>query len=106
MLAQQDLFSEESPITESIEYRRIIESFQYLTLTRPDIQFAVNKLAQFVSSPKPLQYWVAMKKVLRYLSGTLTFGITLSAVTKFTLTGYCDADWGETSSIEEARLGY
>lgn len=43
MLAQQDLVSEEE-IPESSEYRRILGSFQYLTLTQPGIQYEGNKL--------------------------------------------------------------
>lgn len=76
MIAQQDM-SEEEPITEAKEYQRVIGSLQYLILTRLDIQYAVNKLAQFMCSPKPV-HWIAMKKVLHYLAGTQSMGITLN----------------------------
>lgn len=46
MLANQDLFLEEDPITQVKDYRRIIGSLLYLTLTRPNIHIAVNELAQ------------------------------------------------------------
>lgn len=55
MTANQDLWSDEQEIDEAREYRRIIGSLQYLTLTRPDIQFAVNKLSQYICSPKPFR---------------------------------------------------
>jgi len=105
MLTNQDLYSDEPPIEQVTEYRRIVGSLQYLTLTRPDIQFAVNKLSQFMSSPKPL-HWTAMKKVLRYLSGTQSWGITLGKVNDFAITGYCDADWAGDKVDRKSQTGY
>jgi len=102
--AQQDLVSEEDTIPEVTEYRRIIGSLQYLTLTRPDIQFAVNKMAQYMASPKPV-HWTAMKKILRYLSGTPKLGITLSKVKNFSITGYCDSDWGGDKGDRKSQTG-
>lgn len=69
MVANQDLTTQEEPIADGKQFRRILGSLQYLTLTRPDIQFSVNKLAQFMSAPTPTHF-TALKKVLRYLSGT------------------------------------
>ncbi|RVW82955.1 Retrovirus-related Pol polyprotein from transposon RE2 [Vitis vinifera] len=40
-----------SPSINSTEYRRVIEALQYLSLTRPDLSFVVNKLSQKTSSP-------------------------------------------------------
>ncbi|KAL8156325.1 hypothetical protein AgCh_001427 [Apium graveolens] len=51
-------------------YRRIIGKLQYLSFTRPDIAFAVNKLAQYMHHPQHSQ-WLAIKRLLRYLK--LTF---------------------------------
>lgn len=91
MVTNLDLHSEEEPIEQAKEYRRVIRSLQYLTLMRPDIQYSVNKLSQYMSSPKPL-HWTTLKKILRYLSGTQEWGITLNKVSNFTISGYCDAD--------------
>lgn len=84
MLAKQDLFSEGDTIPQIKEYRRIIGSLQYLTLTRLDIQSAMNKLSQYLSNPKQV-HWVAMKRVLRYLSGTHKWGIKLKKVNDYFL---------------------
>lgn len=46
-----------------------------------------------------------MKKILRYLSGTQTLGITLSAVTDFTLTSYYDVDWGGDTVNRKSQTG-
>ena len=44
--------------------------------TRPDISFAVSKLIRFVSNPGD-NHWVALERVLRYLKGTMNYGIHL-----------------------------
>lgn len=64
MVANCDLWSDEEPIKDAHEYRRIIGSLQYITLTRPDIQLVVNRLSQFMATPKPIHV-SAMKRVLR-----------------------------------------
>ena len=74
-------------------YSQLVGSLIYAAIcTRPDIQFAISILAQFMADPAPF-HWEAAKRVLRYLKGTrdysLTFGGDLTD-----LTGYTDADWG------------
>lgn len=78
------------------EYRATIGSLQYLSFTRPDITFAVNKLSQFMHTPTDL-HWGAAKRILRYLAGTPSHGILLRSGTPLTLHGFSDADWaGDT----------
>jgi hypothetical protein len=56
--------------TDCSQFRSIIRSHQYLSFTRPDICFAVNKLSQFMH--KPFQnHWTATKHLLRYLKKTI-----------------------------------
>ena len=74
-------------------YRSVIGALQYLTLTRPGISYSVNKLSQFMQSPTMMD-WQAVKRVLRYLKGTLDYGIHLKPSTSLGLTAYSDADWG------------
>ncbi|KAH9659677.1 hypothetical protein KPL70_023950 [Citrus sinensis] len=74
-------------------YRSIIGSLQYVTLTRPDIAFTVNKLSQFLAAPTVL-HWQACKRVLRYLQCTATYGIQFYNSKSFSLTAFSDADWG------------
>jgi hypothetical protein len=59
-------------------YRSAIGSLMYLcTCTRPDLSFAVNALAKFMSTPCE-HHAVAVKRVMRYLAGTLALGLTFS----------------------------
>ena len=74
-------------------YRQIFGALQYLTLTRPDICFAVNKLSQFMQSPSQL-HWQAAKRILRYLKATIFHGLFLRQSSSSTLAAYSDSDWG------------
>jgi len=74
------------------EYRALVGSLQYLSLTRPDIAFSTNKLAHFMKNPKTA-HWNALKRVLRYLAGSCDKGIFISTTTPLNLHAYSDADW-------------
>jgi hypothetical protein len=73
-------------------YRQIIGSLMYLTNTRLDICFVVNTLSQFLVEPKRV-HLVAAKHVMRYLKGTMDYGLSYDGDHDFTLSGYTDADW-------------
>lgn len=65
-----------SNISNADEYCRVVGSLQYLSFTCSDIAFIVNKLIQFMHKSMSI-HWYAMKRVLRYLKGTLSYVITL-----------------------------
>jgi hypothetical protein len=65
--------------------------------TRPDISFAMSKLSRFVSNLGD-NHWRALEKVLRYLKGTMSYGIHYTGYPKV-LEGFCDANW--ISDIDE-----
>jgi hypothetical protein len=55
-------------------YMQLIGSLMYLVNTRPDICFFVNTLSQFMVEPRQV-HWIEMKHVLRYLRGTMEYGL-------------------------------
>ena len=79
-------------VVDSSEFRRIIGRLQYLSLTRPDISFAVNKLSQFMHKPTT-NHWIATKRFLRYLKQTIFHGIQIHKAGLPILRTYSDADW-------------
>jgi hypothetical protein len=81
-----------SDLIDATLYRQIIGSLMYLTNTRPDICFAVNTLSQFLEEPRRV-HLVAAKHVMRYLKGTMDYGLSYDGDHDFTLSGYTDADW-------------
>uniref|UniRef100_A0A2N9J5L1 Uncharacterized protein n=1 Tax=Fagus sylvatica TaxID=28930 RepID=A0A2N9J5L1_FAGSY len=64
----------------------------YLTVTRPDISYAVHQVSQFMSAPRSTHY-AAVLRILRYLKGTLFHDLHFSAQSSLTLRAYSDADW-------------
>ncbi|XP_062099727.1 uncharacterized mitochondrial protein AtMg00810-like [Humulus lupulus] len=79
-------------LNESSLYRSILGGLQYLTHTRPDINFVVNKLSQFIKAPTTV-HWSAVKRVLRYLNGTIDCGLHIKYSEHLDITGFSDADW-------------
>jgi hypothetical protein len=72
--------------------------------TRPDISFAVSKLSRFMSNPGT-DHWHALERVMRYLQGTMSYGIHYSSQ-HAVLEGYSDLNW--ISDVDEiyATGGY
>ncbi|XP_026429813.1 uncharacterized protein LOC113326267 [Papaver somniferum] len=73
-------------------YRSLAGALQYLTFTRPDIAYAVQQECLFMHDPRE-PHMHALKRILRYLQGTINHGLFLSVSTISGLTTYSDADW-------------
>lgn len=85
-----------------------VGSLLYLSgWTRPDIAFAVSQVARFCSNPTT-ELWTAVKRILRYLKGTPTYGLmyTTSGDTSGILIGYSDADWADDVNDRKSTSGY
>ena len=63
-----------SKAVDATMYRQIIGSLMYPTNMRPDICFAVNTLSQFLIDPRHV-HLIAAKHILRYLMGTVDYGL-------------------------------
>nr|CAN74921.1 hypothetical protein VITISV_022027 [Vitis vinifera] len=93
------------PLPDPSEYRCIVGALQYVTLTRPDIAFAVNKACQFMAKPSDV-HWLAVKSILRYLKGTISLGLHFQPSTSMELQGYSDADWASCLNDRRSTSGY
>eukprot|EP00253_Pinus_taeda_P017397 PITA_17397 len=86
-------------------YRQLVGSLIYLTTTRPDLAYSVSVLSQFMSKPRE-SHWIAAKNVLRYLCGTVNYGILYTDVSDVTLAGFSDSDWVGNLDDRKSITGY
>ncbi|KAL0842944.1 hypothetical protein Bca101_016189 [Brassica carinata] len=86
-------------------FRSLAGKLQYLTLTRPDLQFAVNYICQRMHAPTDTDFQL-LKRVLRYLRGTTNFGISFYSDTDFTVRAYSDSDWGGCPDTRRSTGGF
>ncbi|BBH01567.1 multidrug resistance-associated protein 9 [Prunus dulcis] len=80
-------------------------SLLYLTATRPDIMFSASLLARFMHNPSKMHYGAA-KRVLRYIQGTIDYGIEYVTGKSALLVGYCDSDWSGSEEDMKSTSGY
>ena len=86
-------------------YRQLVGSFVYLTVTRPDISYAVHVVSQFMSAPRSSHY-VAVLRILRYVKGTIFHGLAFSSKSSPELRVYSDADWAGNPIDRRSTTGY
>jgi hypothetical protein len=91
--------------SDTTHFRQIVGALQYLTFTRPDICYAVNKVCQFMHAPTE-GHWAAVKLILRYLKGTSSFGLHLTRDSALSLHGFTDADWADSIDDRKSTGGY
>ena len=72
-------------------YRRLIGLLMYLLNKRPDISFAVNSLSQFMVDPQRVN-WMAAKHILRYIRGTMQYGLVYDRRVSVQLVGFTYAN--------------
>ncbi|GJW70280.1 retrovirus-related pol polyprotein from transposon RE1 [Tanacetum coccineum] len=84
-------------------YRRLVGRLLYLTMTRPDISYAVQHLSQFVSSPKDTHMQAALH-LLKYLKGTVSKGLFYPIQSHLKLTGFSEMQIGLLVSCLEDLL--
>ncbi|CAM8935325.1 unnamed protein product [Rhodiola kirilowii] len=77
----------------------------YLTISRPDICFAVNQVSQHMQKPK-MHHWHMVERLLRYLKGSPGQGIWMGCNGSTKIVGYCDADWAGDRVDRKSTTGY
>lgn len=86
-------------------YRRLVGRLLYLTVTRPDITFAVNLLSQSMHAPR-LPHQDAANRILRYLKGTFSHGIFFSSINNICMVAYTDFDWASCPLTRCSTSGF
>ncbi|KAH0701689.1 hypothetical protein KY285_015967 [Solanum tuberosum] len=78
------------PLPDAYLYRSVVGALQYVTITRPEISYAVNRVCQFMQSPT-VAYWSTVKRILRYLKGSIYDGLLLRPMSDSSLVAFSDA---------------
>jgi hypothetical protein len=81
-----------SEVVDATLYRYIIGSLMYLTNMRPNICFVVNTLSQYMVESRHV-HLIAEKNVMRYLKGTIDYGLKYASNCEISLQGFTDSDW-------------
>jgi hypothetical protein len=98
----QEAYAEEKKVSSEDgevrkQYRTLVGALLYLAnSTRPDIEQAVTRLCRYVEWPTRI-HLDAAKRVLRYLSGTKSYGLVYLRRAEPKLVGFADASWAEKS---------
>jgi hypothetical protein len=93
------------PVADPTGYRSIVGALQYLIFTGPDIAYAVQQVCLHMHDPRQ-PHLTAMKRILRYLRGTLDFGLLLRWSPTTELRVYTDADWAGYPDTRRSTSGY
>lgn len=86
-------------------FRSLAGKLQYLTLTRPDIQFAVNFVCRKMHQPSEVDF-VILKRILRYIKGSVEMGLYLTSDSDSTLRTCSDSDWTGCRDTRRSTGGF
>ncbi|XP_016672993.1 uncharacterized mitochondrial protein AtMg00810-like [Gossypium hirsutum] len=86
-------------------YRSLVGCLLYLTATRLDIMYVVSLLSRFMHCSNE-SHFRAAKRVLRYIKGTLSYGMLFTKAENLKLVGYCDSDWAGSLDDMKSTSGY
>ncbi|KAK8450636.1 hypothetical protein SEVIR_6G063901v4 [Setaria viridis] len=96
--------SSSAPAIDSTSYRSIVGSLRYLMNSRPDLAYSVGYLSRFMESPTA-EHMVAIKRVLRYIAGTLHYGCYYRREKEVQLTGFSDSDLAGDLDTRKSTTG-
>ena len=80
------------PLSNPSLYKRLVGNLVYLTVTCPDISYAIHQMSQYLSVPRSTHY-AAVLRILQYLKDTLFHGLFYSAQSPLIVRAFSDADW-------------
>ena len=86
-------------------YKQLVGSLICLTITRSNITFAIGIVFRFMVEPKQI-HWLVAKQILRYLRGTLQYGLEFVQNDNFKLQGHINLDWAGCTDTQRSTSGY
>ncbi|XP_014506440.1 uncharacterized protein LOC106766206 [Vigna radiata var. radiata] len=100
MLSKDD---EGTPI-DATKFKQVIGCLMYLIATRPDLLFGTSLISRYMANPKE-SHWFAIKRLLRYLKGTIEYGIFYKKGRKIDFTAYSDSNYAGDSDDRRSTSG-
>ena len=100
-----ETMTDSPPVDDPTLYRSLAGALQYLTFTRPDISYAVQQVCLFMHDPREV-HLNALKRILRYIKGTISQGLQLYRSSPTAMIAYSDADWAGCPSTRRSTSGY
>lgn len=76
-----------------------------MVITKPEVAYVVSKVSQFMHRPTN-RHWMVVKRIVRYLHGTITHGLVIRKSLDFTLYAYSDVDWTRCPDDRRSTTGY
>ena len=92
-------------IEDPTSYRRLIGKLLYLTITRPDLSYSVNRLNQFLAAPRKPHLQVVFR-ILQYIKRTPGQGLFFSSNSKVQLKAFADSDWASCPDTRRFIFGF
>ncbi|GMI94511.1 cysteine-rich RLK (RECEPTOR-like protein kinase) 8 [Hibiscus trionum] len=96
---------DEGEHVDASRYQSLVGSLRYLTCTRPDLSLSVGIVSRFMEEPVH-SHWKALKRILRYIQGTMSLGLFYSKAEDYKLVGYSDSDWCGDIDDRKSTSGY
>ena len=92
-------------LDDPLRYRRMIGKLLYLTITRLDLSYSVNRLSQFLANPR-VPHFQAAYHVLEYIKSTVDQGLFFSTTSCVQLKAFADADWAACPDTRQSISGF
>ncbi|XP_059306317.1 uncharacterized mitochondrial protein AtMg00810-like [Lycium ferocissimum] len=102
---QPEVAENDTLLSDTGGYQRVVGRLLYLTMTRLDLAFVVQILNQHMHAPKA-SHMEAAKRVVRYVKGTAGLGLFMPSSGNAKLTAYYDSDWGSCVETKIYVTGY
>jgi len=92
-------------VEDTTMYRRIVGNLIYMTITRPNLNYGVGMVSQFMQTPR-MPHLDVVRRILRYIKHTLQCGIFYETKSQLQIHGYMDADWVGNVSNRRSTNGF
>ncbi|KAK1423985.1 hypothetical protein QVD17_19296 [Tagetes erecta] len=97
--------AEDEPETDDTNYRKVVGCLRYLTHSRPDLSYSVGIVSRYMQSPRE-SHAAAIKQILRYVKGTVKYGIVYPRKSSNKIHGYSDSSFNIDQDDGRSTTGH